>query len=324
MANYVAITGIIDQVGGNIKVPPSEIHIPRYQGNFFTIPIGLQILGGRKYVWSVDTTLPGVIGITNIYSPTPTIEFDFNAYSASFLPIRCTIIGQPNNFVEYILYTSATSTAKTSLYPITTVTNNNFYNVRNLNIFTDNSILFPDNGNYYLGWAASAHEIPQNYLVQIWQDGWSNLTVTNNTVIPITNPNTSYRVKAQFLNSEVQSEFKSYGIQYTDSYLLSSSSIKSLINISEYLLNFSQNLSGLTFFTAIENTIIETSIVFRVNSLLIIKNFNQNLSQNIFFSSVEELTGTSNVIAYINTYDHILNFNQNSSPNIFWVESIGT
>lgn len=323
MANYVAITGIIDQVGGSIFMPPSETHIPRYQGNFFTLPAGLQIKGNRKYVWSVNTTLPGVIAITNVNTPTPTIQFDSNIYSGVSLRIRCTIVGQPRNFIEYTLFTASTSSSQTSLQLVSRIDDNNYFNVTNINIFSQSDVIIPNTNNYFLAWSAPKYLVPLNYLVQIWNDGWTNFTLTPNSIIPITNPNTSYRVKALFLNSEIQSQFINYGLNYFDRYLLGSSNITVNINSFNNILNFNQILNPLPLFSSVEIFNSNSNIVSRVVAFNSINNYNQNLFVGTFFSSVETFLGASNINSYINSFNTILNFNQNISNNPFWSEPIG-
>jgi hypothetical protein len=326
MANYVAVTGIIDQVGGSIKVPASTEHIPRYQGNFFTLPSGLEIKGNRKFIWSVDTSTPGVVGITNEFTSTPTIEFNSNVYSQANLKIKCTIIGQPKNFIEYILYTVSTSVATTAFHTFSTITDNNFFNVTNIGInIENNSSLITENNSYVLSWAAPAYSQHKvNYLIEIWNEQWEFFGITSNTNISINNPLTSYRIKAVFLNSEVQSEHRTFGISYNDLLLLNTSRLLSQISGVNILFNFNQNLNSNSFFSSVEAININSSILTELIGDSIIFNFNQNIAINSFFSSVDTASSNSTIESYILDNNIITGFNQNPSNNIFWTQAIGT
>lgn len=324
MANYVAITGIIDQIGGSFILPPSETHIPRYQGNFFTLPAGLQIKGNRKFIWSVDTlNIPGVIAITNATTATPTIEFNSNVYSGVSLKIRCTIIGQPRNFIEYTLFTASTSVSTTACYSISNITDNNFFNIRNINITGANNSLITDSNSYTLRWARPLYEKDCIYIVEVWNDGWSALATTSATAISILNSLTSYRIKTIYLNSEIQTDYINYGAQSNGLNYLSNSSNIAYYNSVSNINNFNQNLNPLPLFTSIENTTIQSNILTYYISTSTLNNFNQNLNGSSFFSSVENNLSISNIISYYVSNNNLLNFTQNTNPNIFWSESTG-
>lgn len=328
MANYTAIAGIIDQVGGSIIVPDSVLHIPRYQGNFFTLPAGLQIKGDRKYVWSVNTLLPGVIGITNVNSPTPTIEFDGNIYSEVSLIIRCTIVGQPRNFKEYLVFTAPTSTIQTSVNPFNTVSDNNFYNVTNVlvSIANESSLINGSSTNYLLGWNAPTSSNINYYLIEVWNGTSFNFfTLTSNSTIPITNPLITYRVKPIYLSYYAGvSNFAYSSLSYNDNLLLGASFIKAQIQSFNKIVNYNQTASIASFFASIELTSIESNVKPFITAFNKIVNYNQNTNAAAFFASVELTSIESKINSQINSFNKILGYNQTPSNAIFWAETIGT
>jgi hypothetical protein len=186
MSNYVSQTGNIDQVGGDFIFPFSETHIPRIQGNFYTVPSGLQVKGNRKFIWSIDSFIPGLIGITNERTPTPTIEFDANLFSQPLIRIKCTLIGQ-NKSKDYLLFTVSTSQIQTALYPFNIVTNNNYYNIKNPSIITSDQNYIGGSNTpstlFYLQWVKSNYSALTGaqieYLVEIWNEGFQPFTTNN-------------------------------------------------------------------------------------------------------------------------------------------------
>jgi hypothetical protein len=337
MANYISQTGNIDQVGGDIILPYFATHVPRNDGNFFTMPSGLQIKGNRKFIWSIESFIPGLIGITNERTSTPTIQFDSNVFSQVFIRIKCTLIGQNNRAKEYILFTVSTSETQTGFYPFSQIANNNYYSVKNLDIVASNSNSIyiggsnTSNNVFYLEWSRSLYSVefaaPTSYLVEIWDgQGFEFYGVSTNENILITNITTTYRVTPLYLNSEVKTAPTTF-LNTTDSLnsgILSTSSTNSKIQDLGFVNNFTQTSNNAAFFTNIEQFSTLDLINSKITTPTFINNFS-NLNNTIFFTDVSNYNNEDILNSKITNFINITNFSQNTtSNNLFWTELIGS
>jgi hypothetical protein len=331
MSNFISQSGNIDQKGGNIIFPPSVTHIPRTDGNFFTVPAGLQIRGNRKFIWSIDSFIPGLVAITNERTATPTIEFDSVIFSQPFIYINCTLIGQNSSNKKYILFTTNTSTIYTSFQLSSVISNNNYYSIQNLAIVTTSDyFLFndPSPNIFYLEWAASnftqISKTLVNYLIEIWDEnlGFIYFGYTTDQRILITNLIPSYRVTPIYENSSLNVP-SIFSHTYNDSHLLSSSNTLSNIYLTNLgIKNFSTANSN-PFYTSIQEEIILDSDLAKLRTSALINNFS-NISSNIFFTGVESYINIDAIDSKIYEYSQISQFTQNQTPNnLFWTQLTG-
>jgi hypothetical protein len=320
--------GITDQVGGNIGLPLSEIHIPRIQGANYTLPAGLAIRGNRKFIWTVDTSIPGVLGILNPNSNTPTIQFDPVVFSRPFLNIKCTIIGQPSRSKEYVLFTSATSTTGTGISYSNSITPNQGIVLNPQINISNNSNLVTNTDSYILEWGLPLYINNTSYLIEIWNstlNNWDFFAVTNNQQIPITNPLTTYRIKAVYpLYVHVNNPFVTYGIGYNDLLSLTASKNSAVINNISTIRNYNQTPSTATFYTSIEAVNIDSIGRSTLNIISTINGYNQTANPNIFFTSINYLNTDSIDKPNLNTLSALTGFNQNPNGLQFWTQLTGT
>jgi hypothetical protein len=288
------------------------------------MPAGLEISSSRKFRWSLVTIAPGLLGITNETTATPTIQFDPLIFSGVSIKIRCSIVGQPRNFKDYILYTVINEQSYVGFQSVINVTNSQYYDITNLNVVATQSSFITGTGPFSLEWGPTAYPGKQSYLVEIWNDGWQFLTQTSNYIIPVTNPLTSYRVKAIFTNSEIKSNFVTYGVSYKDEYYLTVEKSASKVYLSNNIIGYQQINSSSTFFVGIE----QDSRIDNILSKLYIENnvvgYTQVNNTLSFFTSIETLSMQESVLSKLYTTNLILGYTQLPNPNLFFTELIGS
>lgn len=339
MFNNCYIQAIGDQVGGKFStIPASVIHIPRYQGAIFTIPAGLQITSNRKFVWSLETPIPdGVLSITNTESSTPTIEFDPNIYSGADLFLRCTIKGQPNNFIRYIVFTTLTS-----LITIGEITSNALIEIPQYSIqavnnqlsIPSNTAVLISNATYGLAWSAPVYSNNiLNYLVEEWDSLlsiWKITSTTTNVYINNINNNVTYRVTPKYNNfTNVNSTKPTYnqtvipdglGLAGHDTFILNNdNALNKIITINTGILP--------VFYNSIEPVEISLDNFSIFNDITLNKSLPNLTSINnaTFFTQVELFMYIDNLNIYIDTFllKELITINQQPSALIFWAEQTG-
>lgn len=333
------IQAIGDQIGGKFSsLPAAAIHIPRYLGAILTIPAGLQVTSDRKFIWSLETPIPnGVLNITNTESNTPSIEFDPNIYSGDDLFLRCTIKGQPNNYIRYIVFTTITS-----LISIGEISSNALIEIPQYSIQTiSNQLTIPSNtavlilnATWDLYWSQPVYSNNiANYLVEEWDNlvsNWKITTITTNTYVSNINSNVTYRVTPKYNNFTNVNSTKATYNQVVIPEGLGLAGHDTVIFSNDINLNKNISISDATlpiFYTNLEP--IETSpeyfIIFEDTSLnkpLANLTTANNLA---FFQQVELFDYIDILNIYIDSYllEELIEINQQPSPFIFWAESTG-
>ena len=201
MSIFGYASGGVDQIGGDIILPDTLTHLPRFQGENFTLPPGLAITGGRKFIWELNKDYTGVIGITNPESETPTINFDAEAFSEPFVEVRCRIKGQPLNFIVYFIYTSLSTTYKAGATVYSSITTTG-YDIEDSSFTIDNSILIEADytkeiqSNLILFWKAPpiGSNFVKHYKVERWGNGWEYLGTTTRPSYIIPKQEVTYRI----------------------------------------------------------------------------------------------------------------------------------
>lgn len=334
------IQSVGDQVGGSFKqLPPTLIHLPRYQGAFVTLPSGLVLNSDRAIEWSLEFPIPnGVIALTNPYSNTPTIEFNPITYSGGDLKIRCSIRGQPNNFAIYVLFTTLTSVYKGGDYFQEESLIISQYQPTNINLTPTSPVntasLF-SNFNWALNWTSPIYtDNLIGYEIEKWNainSSWDSLGFTSNNTYNNADFNFSHRVKSkydQYINVN-SIEFK-YSNQIAPNIVgLDQYTLFNDLALNENI-SINQLTNSATFYVSIENPNLQEPLFLlndvTLNDINII--INQNTSIPVFFTSIESFNYLIETYTMYN--DIILNsptdviINQTSSNNIFWSESIGT
>lgn len=336
------IQSVGDQVGGSFKqLPPTLVHVPRLQGAFFTLPSGLIITSERKFEWSLVPPIPnGVVSLTNVFSETPTIEFDPQAYSGGDLKIKCSIRGQPNNFAIYTLFTVLTSlftggdliVAEELFIPEYSISNLAYSfsgisgTVGPITNFTPNLV-----------WQApSLKDNLINYLVENWDpvsNNWIFNTYTTNTYLNNVNLNNTYRVKPIFpayinVNSV---EFKyTPNISTEDTLILGIDSYNIAIdtNLNSIYVENTQVVGNPAFFASIEPSLQEDLFFSFVDT-----NLNDGLISSIqientnpFFTQVELINYDTDLFYIYNDNtlnDSLILHSQLENTAIFWAEQTG-
>lgn len=333
------IQAIGDQIGGKFSsFPASIIHIPRYQGAILTIPAGLQITSDRKFIWSLEAPIPnGILNITNTESNTPTIEFDPNIYSGTDLFLRCTIKGQPNNYIRYIVFTTLTS-----LIGIGEVFNNALIEIPEYSIQTiSNQLTIPPNtavpilnATWDLAWAKPIYsDNIVNYLVEEWDNlvsNWKVTSITTNTYVSNINNNVTYRVTPKYNNFTNVNSIKATYNQVSIPEGLGLAGHDTIIFSNDINLNKNINISNATlpaFYNNIELIEVppDNFILFEdtnLNKPLANPTTTNNL---IFFTQVELFNYIDNLNIYIDIYllKELIAINQQPNPFIFWAEQTG-
>lgn len=187
-----------DQVGGAfLNIPEPEVHIPRFNGAFFTLPAGLAIPGGRNFIWTLVPPIPpGVLGITGTTTETPTIEFDELVFSGENVRIKCQLLGQLNNFIVYTLDTVLTSRSKVGVHRVSFFSDYG-YQFNNFNMTVTGAenagslANFPS--NYQLSWNANTTRGISGRIIERWDPVANNWVLENqsNDIITVTHFSTN-------------------------------------------------------------------------------------------------------------------------------------
>lgn len=199
MAIFAYASGCVDQIGGNFILPEVVTHLPRFQGSSFTLPPGLEISGDRAFIWSLNKEYQGVVGIRDVETATPTVDFDPESFSAPFVEIRCTIKGQPLNYVVYNIFTSISSPFYAGA---TTYSSLEFddYNIKDESFTINNSLIQEANytadiiSNLILYWKPPAFGNVDYYKVEKWGSGWEFIGITSNPSYIIPKQAITYRI----------------------------------------------------------------------------------------------------------------------------------
>ena len=199
MSIFGYASGSVDQIGGNIVLPETLTHLPRFQGESFTLPPGLAITGGRAFIWELVKPYTGVVGITNPESETPTINFDAEAFSEPFVEVRCRVKGQPLNFIIYFIYTSLSTTFKAGATSYSSITTTG-YNILDPSFTIDNSIQIEAdytediNSGLILFWKPPTFGSVDYYKIEKWGSGWEFLGTSKKPSYIISKQEVTYRI----------------------------------------------------------------------------------------------------------------------------------
>ena len=327
MSVFAYASGSLDQIGGNITIPPSVTHLPRFQGSSFTLPEGLAITGNRAFIWELAKPYNGVLGITGQFSQTPTINFDPEVFSEPFIEIRCRVRGQALNFIRYFLFTalSTTYTAGATTYATLEFTD---YKIKDPSFTIDNSIrIEADFGNQIISnlilfWKPPNFKNVKHYIIEKWGTGWEPVGITSVPSYIIPKEEITYKITTIFslerpgINQVDYIEIKPEGILAKD--------ILALYQNTFTYLNFSQPQTSNVFYTSFENFDIEDSLIYYQET------FNTSLSQNTdsyidtFWIQVQEDFYEDSTSVRIETFtNNNLNQNTNTYSEIFWSQGIG-
>ena len=337
------INSVIDQIGGKfLSLPNTQIYLSNPQEEFFTIPSGLIVSSNRKFVWSLDEpVLPGVIGITNVYSTTPTVKFDPLNFTGGDVAIICTVLGQPKKTYRYSLFVSLTSlTSSISLMSLqSSITTENIevkeYTIYNLDISLEpnsniNSSLVNSNLgflDFILTWSAPKYS--NNllcYKLEAWNSidsNWQLISTQTKTFYSNANPNLTYRVAPVY---SIIENVNSSKLVYLSSSILDTLLNKDKLNLVENYaaenINISSALNNLSFYSSFEDyKLEEKTIISEFPSLETI--VIQQITSPFNFSSSSILDLENNLNLKENSIYLPILINSSPSRSQFWSEATG-
>lgn len=200
-------SGSLDQIGGSIDLPAKINYIPFIQGITTSIPIGLFVSQGRKFIWQLEQNYPGV-SLNNVTNEQVNLLFDLNTYREFSIRLRVSIQGQPRRFAVYEISTTLQSILSNGNLGSNGLKINNIdYQINDLSVGLDHSLINEagtlnnvSSGLIFSWNKPISIENFEDYILEeyVSGSGWSEWSVQTTRVKSVINTNNGYRIQAQY------------------------------------------------------------------------------------------------------------------------------